>query len=121
MGNFFDAELLHIEKPQHIIVVWFEVMLLASFVLITFEGKGAQLEGGVKYLVINLLSSLLFLSGVGLIYGKTGTLNMADIAVHLSNSPDALLINSSAMLLIAAFGIKSALFPFFFWINTSAP
>ena len=111
-GAFITGDLFNL-------YVWFEVMLLASFVLITFEGTGGQLEGGVKYLVINLFSSFLFLSGVGLIYGNTGTLNMADIAQHLSHSSDALLINSSAMLLIAAFGIKSALFPFFFWLPAS--
>ena len=99
--------------------VWFEVMLLSSFVLIAMEGKRGQLEGGVKYLVINLLSSILFLSGVGLLYGKLGTLNMADIARRLAESPDALLTGSSAMLLLASFGIKAALFPFFFWLPAS--
>lgn len=99
--------------------VWFEVMLLSSFVLITMGGKRPQLEGGVKYLVINLFSSILFLSGVGLLYGKLGTLNMADIALRLSETNDAFLINSSAMLLLAAFAIKAALFPFFFWLPAS--
>lgn len=99
--------------------VWFEVMLLASFVLITLGGSRSELEGGVKYLVINLVSSILFLSGVGLLYGKLGTLNMADIAVRLAASNDSFLINSSAMLLLVAFGVKAALFPFFFWLPAS--
>ena len=99
--------------------VWFEVMLLSSFVLMTFGGKREQLEGGVKYLVINLVSSVLFLSSIGLIYGKLGTLNMADIAVRLAESPDALVVKSSAMLMLAAFGIKAAMFPFFFWLPAS--
>jgi len=77
------------------------------------------LEGGVKYLVINLFSSILFLSGIGLIYGKLGTLNMADIAFQLSRTEDAFLVNSSAMLLLAAFGVKAAIFPFFFWLPAS--
>jgi len=111
-GAFITGDLFNL-------YVWFEVMLLASFVLITLGGGRAQLEGGVKYLVINLVSSILFLSGVGLIYGKLGTLNMADIAVRLAASNDALLINSSAMLLLAAFGVKAALFPFFFWLPAS--
>lgn len=111
-GAFITGDLFNL-------YVWFEVMLLASFVLITMEGKRSQLEGGVKYLVINLFSSILFLSGVGLIYGKLGTLNMADIALQLQSSPDALLVKSSAMLLLAAFGVKAAMFPFFFWLPAS--
>ncbi len=99
--------------------VWFEVMLIASFVLITLGGGRDQLEGGVKYLVINLVSSILFLSGVGLLYGEVGTLNMADIAVKLSEAPNAFSVTSSTMLLLAAFGIKAALFPFFFWLPAS--
>ncbi|MEX0322747.1 MAG: Na+/H+ antiporter subunit D [Puniceicoccaceae bacterium] len=111
-GAFLTGDLFNL-------YVWFEVMLIASFVLITLDGKCDQLEGGVKYLIINLLSSILFLSGVGLLYGKLGTLNMADIASRLAASQDALLINSSAMLLLAAFSIKAALFPFFFWLPAS--
>ncbi len=111
-GAFLTGDLFNL-------YVWFEVMLIASFVLITLGGKRDQLEGGVKYLIINLVSSILFLSGVGLLYGKLGTLNMADIAARLMHSPDTLLVNSSAMLLLVAFGIKAALFPFFFWLPAS--
>ena len=99
--------------------VWFEIMLIASFVLITLGGGRDQLEGGVKYLVINLVSSTLFLSGVGLLYGELGTLNMADIADKLADTPNAFAVTSSTMLLLAAFGIKAALFPFFFWLPAS--
>ena len=99
--------------------VWFEIMLIASFVLITLGGGRDQLEGGVKYLVINLVSSTLFLSGVGLLYGELGTLNMADIANKLADAPNAFSITSSTMLLLGAFGIKAALFPFFFWLPAS--
>jgi len=111
-GAFITGDLFNL-------YVWFEIMLLSSFVLITMGGERDQLEGGVKYLVINLFSSILFLSGIGLIYGKLGTLNMADIAFQLSQTEDAFLINSSAMLLLAAFGVKAAIFPFFFWLPAS--
>ncbi|MFC4995535.1 Na+/H+ antiporter subunit D [Rubritalea tangerina] len=111
-GSFLTGDLFNL-------YVWFEVMLLASFVLITLTGTKDQLEGGVKYLLINILSSVLFLCGVGLIYGKLGTLNMADIAMLLKDHDDALLVNSSAMLLLVAFGIKAGLFPFFFWLPAS--
>lgn len=111
-GAFVAADLFNL-------YVWFEVMLLSSFVLISFEGRRSQLEGGVKYLIINLLSSILFLSSIGLLYGKLGTLNMADIARLLSESPDSDVVHSSAVLLLSAFAIKSALFPFFFWLPAS--
>lgn len=111
-GAFMTGDLFNL-------YVWFEVMLIASFVLITLGGERDQLEGGVKYLVINLVSSILFLSGVGLLYGEVGTLNMADIAVKLADAPNAFAVTSSTMLLLAAFGIKAALFPFFFWLPAS--
>ncbi len=111
-GAFITGDLFNL-------YVWFEVMLIASFVLITLGGRRDQLEGGVKYLVINLVSSILFLSGVGLLYGEVGTLNMADIAVKLADAPNAFAVTSSTMLLLAAFGIKAALFPFFFWLPAS--
>ncbi|MGJ8676302.1 MAG: Na+/H+ antiporter subunit D [Akkermansiaceae bacterium] len=111
-GAFITGDLFNL-------YVWFEVMLISSFVLITMGGKRGQLEGGVKYLIINLLSSIIFLSGLGLLYGKLGTLNMADVARLLAQSDDAFLVNSSAMLLLAAFAIKAALFPFFFWLPAS--
>lgn len=99
--------------------VWFEVMLLSSFVLITMGGKKEQLEGGIKYLAVNLIGSLLFLAGLGLLYGKTGTLNMAHLAHILQHDDRSLLMNTSAMLFFVAFGIKAAVFPLFFWLPAS--
>jgi multicomponent Na+:H+ antiporter subunit D len=99
--------------------VWFEVMLISSFVLITMGQKKEQLEGGIKYLALNLLGSLLFLAGLGLLYGKTGTLNMAHLAEILKNDDQALLMNTSAILFFVAFGIKAAVFPLFFWLPSS--
>jgi len=87
--------------------VWFEVMLLSSFVLIALGCSREQLKGSIKYIALNLLGSLLFLAGIGLLYGKTGTLNMA----HL--------VSSSAVFFFIAFGIKAALFPFYFWLPAS--
>ncbi len=99
--------------------VWFEVMLIASFVLLALGGERRQLEGAFKYVAINLVSSALFLAGAGLLYAKVGTLNMADIALKLSDQPDSILINSTATLFLIAFGVKAALFPFFFWLPAS--
>lgn len=99
--------------------VWFEVMLISSFVLITLGNSKEQLEGGIKYMALNLIGSLLFLAGLGLLYGKTGTLNMAHLAEILRKDEQAILINSSAMLFFIAFGIKAAVFPLFFWLPSS--
>lgn len=99
--------------------VWFELMILASFVLLTMGGTRAQMNGAVKYVSMNLVSSLLFLAGIGLLYGKAGTLNMADLAVKIHEADEPLLLNSSAMLFFVAFSIKAAVFPFFFWLPAS--
>ena len=99
--------------------VWFEVMLMSSFVLITMGRSKEQLEGGIKYLALNLVGSLLFLAGVGLLYGKTGTLNMAHLAQILKNDDQAILMNTSAVLFFVAFGIKAAVFPLYFWLPAS--
>src|SRR5690606_23552812 len=63
--------------------VWFEVMLIASFVLIALGGERAQLDGATKYVSLNMLSSTLFLSALGILYGMAGTLNMADLSGRL--------------------------------------
>jgi multicomponent Na+:H+ antiporter subunit D len=99
--------------------VWFEVMLLSSFVLITLGFSKEQLKGGIKYMAMNLIGSLFFLAGIGLFYGKTGTLNMAQLSEILMNNDQSLLVNSSAMLFFLAFGIKAAIFPLYFWLPAS--
>ena len=99
--------------------VWFEVMLISSFVLITMGKKKEQLEGGIKYLALNLIGSFLFLAGLGLLYGKTGTLNMAHLAEILRNDNQAVLMNTSGILFFMAFGIKAAVFPLYFWLPSS--
>ncbi len=99
--------------------VWFEVMLMASFALLVLGKTRAQLDGGVKYVVINLISTLLFLTGLGLVYGLTGTLNMAHLHIKLRMVSDPGLVAAVAMLFLTAFGIKSGLFPLFFWLPAS--
>lgn len=111
-GAFLTGDLFNL-------YVWFEVMLIASFVLMSMGGERGELEGGLKYVTLNLLSSVMFLSAVGIIYGKTGTLNMADIAQNLNQSPDANWVISSSMLLLVSFGLKAGIFPFFFWLPAS--
>ncbi len=99
--------------------VWFEVMLIASFVLMAMGGERGQMEGALKYVTLNLLSSAIFLAALGILYGKTGTLNMAQLALILNTSSHPGFITTLAMLFLVAFGIKSAVFPLFFWLPAS--
>ena len=110
-GAFLTGDLFNL-------YVWFEVLLIASFALLTLGSGRAQLEGGVKYVAVNLVSSLFFLAAIGLTYGLTGTLNMADLAGALRDAPPDL-VTLLAMLFLVAFGIKAAIFPLFFWLPAS--
>lgn len=101
--------------------VSFEVLLIASYVLMTLGGERKQLAGAVKYVTINILASTLLLCGVGLLYGMTGTVNMAELALRLEPAQTPQVVTAVAMLLLIAFAIKAALFPVFFWLPASYP
>lgn len=111
-GAFLTGDLFNL-------YVWFEVMLISSFVLLALGGSPRQLEGSVKYVTINLLSSAIFLSAVGILYGVVGTLNMADLSARLPLIPHRELISVVAVLLLVTFGVKAAIFPLFFWLPAS--
>ncbi len=109
-GSFTTGDLFNL-------YVWFEVMLMASFVLVALGGEKPQLEGALKYVTLNLIASSLFLAAAGAIYGVAGTLNMAEIARQgATMSPIA---SVSAAMLMVAFGVKAAVFPLFFWLPAS--
>ena len=99
--------------------VWYEVMLISSFALLVLGDTRAQLDGAVRYAALNLVATTLLLSGIGLLYGLTGTLNMADLHLRVQAVEDQGLLTVVAVLFIAAFGIKSAVFPLFFWLPAS--
>lgn len=99
--------------------VWFEVMLISSFVLMALGGQRAQLEGAIKYVTLNLLSSALFLAAVGILYGTMGTLNMAHLALLIRSGHEPAMLTPLAILFLVAFGIKAAVFPLFFWLPAS--
>ena len=99
--------------------VWFEIMLISSFALLVLGGERAQLEGAIKYFAINLLVSAFFLTGVGFLYSITGALNMADLAQKLTAMKDDGLVTVIAIFFLIAFGIKSAVYPMFFWLPAS--
>jgi multicomponent Na+:H+ antiporter subunit D len=100
--------------------VGFEVMLMASYVLITLGGRAEQVRSGMSYVVISLIASALFLLSLAFVYASTGTVNMADLSGKIADLPDGLR-SGLAVLLIVVFGIKSALFPLFFWLPDSYP
>lgn len=99
--------------------VWFEVMLVSSFVLFTIGGTRAQLEGALKYVTINVFSSALFLAGIGILYGLTGTLNMAMLGKSLPLVQNQTLVTIGSVFFLVSFGVKAALFPLFFWLPAS--
>ena len=111
-GAFLTGDLFNL-------YVWFEVMLIASFGLLILGGSKEQIDGGIKYVTLNLISTILFLSGIGLLYGLTGTLNMADIARVLPEVENQGLVTVIAMMFMVAFGVKAAVFPLFFWLPAS--
>jgi multicomponent Na+:H+ antiporter subunit D len=111
-GAFLTGDLFNL-------YVWFEVMLMASFVLLALGGERSQIHGAMTYVSLNLISSALFLAGVGVLYGLSGTLNMADLARKLEEVESAGAVTATAMLFLVAFGIKAALFPLFFWLPAS--
>ncbi len=99
--------------------VWFEVMLIASLALLVLGGKPAQLDGAVRYAALSLIATTLLLSGIGLLYGLTGTLNMADLHLRVQEVEDQGLLTLVAVVFIIAFGLKAAVFPLFFWLPAS--
>ena len=100
--------------------VAFEMMLTASYVLLTLGGRREQVRSGMTYVVISLLASTLFVTALALLYAATGTVNMADLAVKLAQLPPDVR-SAFAVLLLVVFGIKAALFPLFFWLPDSYP
>jgi multicomponent Na+:H+ antiporter subunit D len=113
-GAFLTGDLFNL-------YVWFEVMLMASFVLMALGSERGQLEGAIKYVTLNLFASAVFLTTLGLLYGLAGTLNMADLAQKFATlTPEShALLTTLAVLLLVAFGIKAAIFPLFFWLPAS--
>jgi multicomponent Na+:H+ antiporter subunit D len=112
-GAFLTGDLFNL-------YVWFEVMLIASFVLMALGGTPIQMQGATKYVTLSLLASMLFLAAVGVIYGVAGALNMAVLHTYFSEAalPRGLLL-VLAILFTLAFGTKAAIFPLFFWLPAS--
>ena len=100
--------------------VAFEIMLIASYVLLTLGGTRRQLRTGMTYIVINVVASALFVTAVAFIYASTGTVSMAQLAMRVSELP-AGLRSGLGILFLVVFGIKAGIFPLFFWLPDSYP
>lgn len=110
-GAFLTGDLFNL-------FVFFEIMLAASYGLALHDSGALRVRAGLHYIAINLAASLLFLIGVALIYGVTGTLNMADLAVQvpLVAEADRPLLSAGAAILGVAFLVKAGMWPLCFWL-----
>ena len=114
-GSFLTGDLFNL-------FVCFEVMLLASYVLITLGGRKVQLIESIKYISINVLSSWFFLVGIAYLYGTVGTLNMAHLSVRIAEVGQGPLLTVISIIFLIVFSLKSGLL-LYFWLpgSYSAP
>lgn len=113
-GAFLTGDLFNL-------FVFFELLLAASYGLLLHGSGIARVQAGLHYIAVNLAASLLFLIGVSLIYGVTGTLNMADLATRIPLVPasDRMLLEAGAGVLGIAFLVKAGMWPLGFWLPTA--
>ena len=100
--------------------VGFEILLVASYVLITLGGTEPRIRAGVTYIIVSLVSSMFFLASIAMIYGALGTVNIAQISARMADLPGDVQVVLHVMLLVG-FGIKAAVFPLSFWLPDSYP
>lgn len=112
LGAFLTGDMFNL-------YVWFEVMLISSFGLIVLGGEPRQIDGAVKYTILNLIATTLFLIATGLLYGAVGTLNIADLYFKIAELQDLSVLSPIAVLYLIALGMKAAAFPLFFWLPAS--
>ncbi|MGO1355131.1 MAG: Na+/H+ antiporter subunit D [Brachybacterium tyrofermentans] len=100
--------------------VGFEVLLAASYVLLTLGGSASRIRAATMYVIVSLLSSIIFLSAIAAVYAATGTVNLAELAVRLDGLEPGTRMMLELMLLVA-FAIKAAIFPLSAWLPDSYP
>ncbi|WP_252314272.1 Na+/H+ antiporter subunit D [Sinobaca sp. H24] len=110
-GSFLTGDMFNL-------FVFFEVMLLASYVLLSLGGLKKQLRAGIMYVLINIVSSMLFIVAIAYLYAVTGTLNMAHLSVRVAEAGQPGILTAIALLFLVIFAVKSALL-FFFWLPES--
>ncbi len=111
-GAFSTADLFNL-------YVWFEVMIIASFVMMVLSREKKYLQGTLHYIALNLLATLIMLLSISFLYGLSGTLDMAGLSrwTHETNGSGIFIFCFAG--LMVAFAIKSALFPYYFWLPDS--
>lgn len=113
-GSFSTGDLFNL-------YVWFEVLLISSFVLIAISREQHSLGGDYKYAVLSILGSFLFLLGIALIYTSTGTLDFRDLSLTMKENLQGQGVQLGAIFLLMAFALKAGLVPFHFWLPASYP
>lgn len=111
--TFVSGDLFHI-------FVGFEMLLMASFVLLTLGGTADRVRAGVNYVFVSVLSSLLFLTALAMTYAATGTVNLAQLAQRIPDLPAATQTTLQVLILLG-FCIKAAVFPMSGWLPDSYP
>ncbi|RFU70150.1 Na+/H+ antiporter subunit D [Peribacillus saganii] len=99
--------------------VFFEVMLMSSYVLLVLGGTKGQLRESLKYILVNVISSAFFVITVAYLYSVVGTLNMADIGRRIGEAGQPGIITVIAVMFLIVFGLKGAIFPLFYWLPGS--
>ncbi|HJR66195.1 MAG TPA: proton-conducting transporter membrane subunit [Gemmatimonadaceae bacterium] len=111
-GAFLTGDLFNL-------YVWFELMLVAALGLISLDRRPAQIDGAIRYAAMSMVGASFILIGIGLLYGETGTLDIAHLAATLVGREPTLTLSASAFMLLAGFALKAGLFPLFFWLPAS--
>lgn len=111
-GAFLTGDLFNL-------FVFFEVLLMASYGLITLGGGKAQLRESIKYVLINLFSSILFVTVVSFLYSVVGTVNIAQIAERVQDVDQKGILTTIGILLFFVFATKAAVFPLYYWLPNS--
>ena len=99
--------------------VWFELMLVTAIGLMTLDRRRAQIDGALRYAAMSMMGATFILLGIALLYGETGTLDMAHLSATLAGRTPSVALTTSAYLLLAGLVLKAGLFPLFFWLPAS--
>jgi multicomponent Na+:H+ antiporter subunit D len=111
-GAFLTGDLFNL-------YVWFELMLATALGLVTIDRRRAQIDGALRYAAMSMMGATFMLLGIGLLYGETGTLDLAHLAATLGGGEPSVTSSVAAYLLLAGFVLKAGLFPLFFWLPAS--